>query len=189
MDGNGREHLKCSSEVVDGLIELVLVAVIEKFPKISADADSIEAVIDGIRLLRPQVPELGVLQGLLDMGSSRWDNAIDVLRDVCADAPRFVPAKVLVAFCLSMKGNADWQRWADEATALNPGPVARRLLSLLYARDDLIDAIRRSYCGETFVVPASVSALSEDRSDYEKLANSPVVPAVKCGISSTSTHT
>lgn len=161
MTATTPEYLNCSPDVVGGLIETVSTALLDNFPKLSADPYDVELLLDALRVLRPKVAEIDTLDGILHMVRGHWDDAIHVLRQVGENAPRFGYAKALLAFSLSAKGDPDWKQCATEALATNPTRDTEALVRALNAREDLLNAMRANRRGGQFVTPPSVTALEQ----------------------------
>ena len=118
-----------------------------------------------------------MLEGVLHMARGHWDDAILALREVCEIAPNFSYAKALLAYCLSSKGDAEWRIVANDVMANQPTPDSATLMKALQAREDLASAAQASVNGETFVTPASVTALVEESSEPQAEAAAPNEPA------------
>ncbi|WP_246793434.1 HrpB1 family type III secretion system apparatus protein [Burkholderia perseverans] len=179
------DYLNCSPEIVGGLIETASDALLQTFPKVSVDPYDIELMLDALRVLRPKVPEIQMLDGILHMVRNHWDDAILVLREVSESAPRFAYAKALLAFCLSTKGDADWKMVANEVLEGNPTRDTVSLVKALHAREELVNAVQASRNGSTFITPASVDELNEElaaRGDKPDVA--PVSQPPSAGIES-----
>jgi type III secretion protein HrpB1 len=154
------DHLNCSAEVVGGLIETFCAALMEAFPRPSANRDDAGLVLDALHVLRPNVPEVEALDGVLLLVSARWDDAIHILRQVVTRAPRFLYAKSLLAFGLAAKGDPDWLQCANEVLeAGEQGGDADKLVRGLIARHDMMLAARARRLGGKYVTPESVTAL------------------------------
>ncbi|MEK6349451.1 MAG: HrpB1 family type III secretion system apparatus protein [Burkholderia sp.] len=156
------DYLNCSPEIVGGLIETASDALLQTFPKVSVDPYDIELMLDALRVLRPKVPEIQMLDGILHMVRNHWDDAILVLREVSESAPRFAYAKALLAFCLSTKGDGDWKLIANEVLENNPTRDTVSLVKALHAREELLGAVQASRNGSAFVPPASIDELNEE---------------------------
>ncbi|KVE24182.1 type III secretion protein [Burkholderia singularis] len=154
------EYMDCPAGVVGGLVETISTALLDNFPKLSADESDIELVLDALHVLRPHVAEINALDGVLQMTRSNWDSAIHILRDVCNAAPQFGQARALLAYCLSMKNDPEWKRFAEEALEISPSTDTRYLVQALQARDDLTRAVEAAQNGAEFVVPDSVARLT-----------------------------
>jgi type III secretion protein HrpB1 len=155
------DYLQCSQAVVGGLIDTLSCSLLNHFPTPQADPYDIELTLDAVRLLRPQMAELDTMEAVLYMLRGHWDDAIRVFSRVVEDAPHFSYGKSLLAFCLSVKGDASWRQWAGAALAQNPDRDTRQLVRALEARDDLRGAIRAYRNGGTFEVPLSIASLNE----------------------------
>ncbi|WP_324658528.1 HrpB1 family type III secretion system apparatus protein [Burkholderia thailandensis] len=162
MKADTPEYLQCRPEIVGGLIETVSVALLRTFPKMTADPYDIELILDALRVMRPNVAEIQMLDGVLCMACERWDDAIRSLSDVCAAAPQFDYGKALLAFCLSTKGDDSWKQHATEALGNNPNDDTLVLLKALQAREDMVKAVHANRNGGPFVPPQSVCELNAE---------------------------
>ncbi|MFP6560943.1 HrpB1 family type III secretion system apparatus protein [Paraburkholderia sp. B3] len=158
------EYLSCSADVVGGLIETVSVALMDQFPKPTVDCDDVALMLDALHVLRPDAPELDALDGILFIVKGAYDDAIHVLRQVTESAPHFAYARALLAFSLAAKGDPEWRQCAGEVIDDHESGDAQKLVRVLIARHDLMDARRASRLGGEFVMPASVTSLLEDQS-------------------------
>ena len=154
-------YAQCSNEVVCGLIETASAALFSHFPKAAGDTFDVEVVLDALRVFRPKVAEIGMLDGVLHIVHGRWDEAMHTLREVVALAPNFDYAKAMLAYCLASKGTHDWRQWATEALAGGASRETRSLIRALEAREDLFFAKLDYRCGE-FVLPESCRALAAE---------------------------
>jgi type III secretion protein HrpB1 len=167
-------YLQCSHEVVCGLIETASSALYSHFPKAAGDTFDVEVVLDALRVFRPKVAEIGMLDGVLHIVHGRWDEAMHTLREVVALVPDFDYAKAMLAYCLASKGAQDWRQWAAEAIEAGASRETRSLIRALEAREDLFFA-KMDYRGGEFVVPESWRALAEENgaAAEEKAAGAP----------------
>ncbi|NUY06046.1 HrpB1 family type III secretion system apparatus protein [Paraburkholderia youngii] len=160
MNASKPEYLNCSAEIVGGLIETLCVALFEKFPRPSADREDVGLVLDALHVLRPDVPEVDALDGILQIVNGNWDDAIHILHQVVARAPGFLYAKSLLAFSLAAKGDPHWRQCAGEVIESDAaGGDADKLMRALIARDDLMAAQRAGQLNGKFVMPDSVAAM------------------------------
>ncbi|MCU9952146.1 MULTISPECIES: HrpB1 family type III secretion system apparatus protein [Burkholderia] len=176
MKADAPEYMQCRPEIVGGLIETVSTALLRTFPKVTADPYDIELILDALRVMRPNVAEIQMLDGVLCMACERWDDAIRTLSDVCATAPHFVYGKALLAFCLSTKGDDAWKQHAAEALANNPNDDTLVLVKALQAREDLVKAVQANRNGGPFVPPPSVRELN---SELEKSTQEEMQPVTE----------
>ncbi|MBW0446272.1 HrpB1 family type III secretion system apparatus protein [Paraburkholderia phenoliruptrix] len=171
------DYLNCSQAIVGGLIDTLSCALLNNFPTLEADPYDIELTLDALRLLRPRMAELDTMEAVLYMQRGHWDDAIRVFSRVIEGAPHFSYAKALLAFCLSVKGDAGWRQWASAALAQNPDRDTRQLVRALEARDDLREAIRVYRNGGTFEVPLSITALNDELPQEPPVVTTPLPPA------------
>jgi type III secretion protein HrpB1 len=159
MEQPEKAYLDCPPDVIGGLIELTMSGLLDDFPSLSANKGDIAMVIDALHILRPNVAELAVLNGMLHMASKNWFDAARCLREVCTAAPTFAHSKALLAYSLNELGDWEWRHHAEEALSLSSGPETQRLIQVLFAREDLHQARERAKTGEAFTIPESVSAV------------------------------
>jgi type III secretion protein HrpB1 len=161
------DYLQCSHEVVCGLIETASAALFAHFPKAVGDTLDVELVLDALRVFRPNVVEIGMLDGVLHIVHGRWDDAAHALRAVIDLAPDFAYAKAMMAYCLASRGEQGWRQWAHNALESNPNAQTLALVRALEAREDLQHAMR-DYRGGEFVMPESVQTLQEEAREKEE---------------------
>ncbi|ALX16821.1 hypothetical protein P350_34855 [Burkholderia cepacia JBK9] len=148
------DYLQCSHDVVCGLIDTVSAALFAHFPKAAGDTLDAELVLDALRVFRPAVAEIGMLDGVLHIVHGRWTDAEHALSTVIDLAPDFVYAKAMMAYCLASTGEPGWRQWAHGALESKPNREALQLIRALEAREDLNHAIR-DYRGGEFRIPES----------------------------------
>ncbi|MCR4468326.1 HrpB1 family type III secretion system apparatus protein [Burkholderia sp. SCN-KJ] len=155
------DYLQCSHEVVCGMIEAASAALFAHFPQAAGDTLDVELLLDALRVLRPKVAEIGMLDGLLHIVHGRWDDAAHALRAVIDMVPDFAYAKALMAYCLASKGDPGWRRWASDAVESAPNGETLALVRALEAREDL-HAAMRDYRGGEFVIPQTCQSLVDE---------------------------
>ncbi|MDR5759450.1 HrpB1 family type III secretion system apparatus protein [Caballeronia sp. LZ035] len=161
------DYLRCSHDVVCGLIETVSAALFAHFPKAAGDTLDVELVLDALRVFRPNVTEIGMLDGVLHIVHGRWDDAAHALRAVIDLAPEFAYAKAMMAYCLASRGEPGWRQWAHNALESSPNQETLTLVRALEAREDLQHAMH-DYRGGDFVMPESVQTLQEQAREAEE---------------------
>ncbi|AIO68743.1 HrpB1 family type III secretion system apparatus protein [Burkholderia oklahomensis] len=179
MTADVPEYVQCRPEIVGGLVETVSTALLRTFPKVTVDPYDIELILDALRVMRPHVAEIQMLDGVLHMAFGRWDDAIRVLRDVCMAAPHFGYARALLAFCLSTKGDEDWKQHAAEALATTPTNDTLVLVKALHAREDLVKAVQASRNGGPFVPPQSIVELTAELEQPTQETEKPLAERVE----------
>jgi type III secretion protein HrpB1 len=162
-------YLQCSHEVVCGLIETASAALFAHFPKAVGDTLDVELVLDALRVFRPNVVQIGMLDGVLHIVHGRWDDAAHALRAVIDLAPDFAYAKAMMAYCLASRGEPGWRQWAHNAMESSPNKETQALVRALEAREDLQHAMR-DYRGGEFVMPESVQAMQDEAREAEEEA-------------------
>lgn len=168
-------YLKCSPEIIGGLIDTVSCALISHFPAPWGETYDVELVLDALRALRPNLSELSMFDALLHIVHGRWDDAVPVLREVASHATDPSYARALIAYCLSSKGDDGAAQALQEAKEGEPNPSARALIRAIEARNDLKQAVH-GYRGGTFVLPQSCQ--TEDPFQAREDENAaPVAPA------------
>lgn len=161
------DYLQCSHDVVCGLIETASAALFAHFPKAAGDTLDVELVLDALRVFRPKVAEIGMLDGVLHIVHGRWDDAAHSLRAVIDLAPDFAYAKAMMAYCLASRGEPGWRQWAHSALEANPNEQTLALVRALEAREDLQHAMR-DYRGGEFVIPESCQTLAEEAREADE---------------------
>ncbi|HVE09067.1 MAG TPA: HrpB1 family type III secretion system apparatus protein [Paraburkholderia sp.] len=139
-DAARTDFMRCGDATLGALIEVASASLFTHFPQASTDTLDIELVLDALRTLRPQVPEIDTLQGVLHIVHSRWDEAAATLREVIGAAPQFGYALAMYADCLATRGDASWRQQAEQALEADSGPETAALIRALRVRADLDDA-------------------------------------------------
>lgn len=179
MKADTPDYMQCRPEIVGGLIETVSTALLRTFPKVTADPYDIELILDALRVMRPNVVEIQMLDGVLYMACGRWDDAIRILSEVCVTAPHFGYGKALLAFCLSTKGDDAWKQHAAEALESSPNDDTLVLVKALQAREDMVKAVQANRNGGPFVPPQSVCELNAELERSAPQAEQPIAERVE----------
>ncbi|MGF6955256.1 HrpB1 family type III secretion system apparatus protein [Paraburkholderia youngii] len=107
--------------LVSALIETVSIGCQRNY-----DQDS-EAVLNALRVLRSDFPELETFEAWLQIRRGRWAEAIQVLRSLDTASAKWSYGKALLAYCLYMTGDSGWRLVANEVLELNNNAEATAL--------------------------------------------------------------
>jgi type III secretion protein HrpB1 len=161
----------CGNEVLTGFIQMVIHG-LTTYREKDGTLEDIEAVLEVLHILRPNVPELEFLDGVAKMAQSCWDEASHIFRNVCQRAPHFDISKALLANCLASMGDSEWKQHASEIMAGNASADARGVIRALIAREDIVEAVKE-YRGGEFIIPDSCKPGAENNLPDAKLAEPP----------------
>jgi len=90
------------------------------------------AVIAGIRALRPDMPEVCLLEAKLAAKRGDYREAIRLLRDLEASPTHWSQAKAWIASCQYLAGDAEWELSVNEVLLRDDaGDEARRFVQCL----------------------------------------------------------
>jgi type III secretion protein HrpB1 len=165
------DFLQCGDATLGALIEVASAALFTHFPQASTDTLDIELVLDALRTLRPKVPEIDTLQGVLHIVHSRWDEAAATLRDVIAAAPQFGYAQAMYAYCLAARGDASWRQQAEQALETDSGPETTALIRALLVRSDLEEARANARNGQLTLPDSYRDMMAEQERAAEAAAS------------------
>lgn len=181
MNAAKPDHLECPPDVVAGLVQMVSAALLSNFPKVIADPEDVELLVDALRVLRPKLGELEIFDALRNMLHARWEEAIHILMRMHQTAPHLTYGNALLAFCMVAAGRPEWRQVASRALADTPTQESRELLEAMQARDDLLSALRKVQSGGRFALPASCERYAypqrQGMSGGETVEVGPTVPA------------
>lgn len=155
-------EIKCSDEVFSGLVALFNAVIFRKFPESIADPGDLEEMIDMLQTLRPELPEVAMLRGLVAVLQQDWQSAAAIFvslreRRLCVPS-----SDAMAAFCLSSLGDTGWHAISDELLASGAAQEShRQLISALVARHDLERATREASVKGVYNEPDSVRVLVE----------------------------
>jgi type III secretion protein HrpB1 len=114
-------YLDYPKALVPALIEAVSVGCQRNY-----DQDA-EAVLNALRVLRSDFPELETFEAWLQIRRGRWTEAIQVLRSLDLASAKWSYGKALLAYCLYMTGDSGWRLAANEVLELNNNAEASAL--------------------------------------------------------------
>ena len=158
-----KEYLQHGNDVVAALIETLNVGLMDNFPQSRVDTDELEYLLDALRVLCVKMPELDMLEGLLQIVKRDWTNGKQIFRDL-VDAGHCMPnAKAMLIYCMSMSGDNDWMVEAEKLLQNETSPDAVLMVRAVIARKHLLDAVELAKRTGTFEMPESIVALKADR--------------------------
>ena len=115
---------------MSSLIEVVSVGLAQN------RTDDAEAVLAGIRLLRPRLAELDTFEAWIAMKRGAWKEAMRLLRNLDASTGNFMLGKALLAFCQYATGDAAWSQSANEVLHSCDNGEALGLVKLMLSPDE-----------------------------------------------------
>jgi type III secretion protein HrpB1 len=93
--------------------------------------DDAEAVLAGVRVLRPNLAELDTFESWIAIKRGHWQDAIRILHKLDASTKNWSLGKALMAFCQFAVGDAGWNISAHEVLEGESTLEARGLVKLL----------------------------------------------------------
>lgn len=93
--------------------------------------DDAEAVLAGVRVLRPHLAELDTFEAWIAIKRGHWQDAIRTLHKLDATAQNWSLGKALMAFCQFAVGDSAWSISANEVLEGESTAEARGLVKLL----------------------------------------------------------
>lgn len=156
MTSHQKAHQICDAAVVGGLIQIVIVALTERFPTPQADLDDVDQLIEALHTLRPNCTDFDFLDGMMQLTRKNWIDATAIFRSLVSQAIRLPASRGLLMYCMRQTGDPDWRTEADqlrqEYDLADVALVARSLI----AGEDLSHAIESAKRTGVFVLPESV---------------------------------
>lgn len=116
-------------EFVVCLIELINVALDRGFHEDAA------GVLAGVRVLRPKLAELDLLEGWVNIKSGLFREGIQVLRNLESSPTQWSMAKAMMATCQHFLKDPEWQISANEVLEGNSMPDAVAMVKELQVKD------------------------------------------------------
>jgi len=98
--------------------------------------DDAAAVLAGVRVLRPKLAELDILEGWVMIKSGRLHDGIQVLRNLESSPTHWSMAKAMMAMCQQYLRDPDWLISANEVLDGNSTPDAVAMVKDLQAKHD-----------------------------------------------------
>lgn len=93
---------------VTSLIEIVTIGISHQ------QLDDAETLLRSIRVLRPHLTELGTFSVWIAIGRRQWHDAIQLLNELDATAPKWTMNTALMAFCKFAVGDTGWRACAAQ---------------------------------------------------------------------------
>ena len=116
-------------EFVVCLIEMINVALDRGLHEDAA------GVLAGVRVLRPKLAELDLLEGWVKIKSGQFREAIQVLRNLEFSPTQWSMAKAMMATCQHFLRDPEWQISANEVLEGNSMPDAISMVKELQVKD------------------------------------------------------
>lgn len=157
------EYSTCSHELFGALIEVVRMSVVDQFPTTRVDVDDVEHLLEALHAMRPNVPELNLFDGFVQVVRGNWREATDIFRALVDRSIGLPGSKAMLIYCLSSSGDHDWRIVANQLLD-DDGvtPEARMLVHAIVARNDVEDAGEHALVSGEFVEPDSLKQLRAD---------------------------
>lgn len=175
-----KDYLKCGDEILRGLVEVINMALIDKFPHSRIDVDDIEQLVGAVRLLCEPAPELDMIGARVQIVRGDYIGATQAFREL-ADKGHCLPnSRAMQIYCMSENGDGDWQVEANQMMMNETSPDAVRLLRTIVARNELNSAIKKAKATGEFEAPESLKALvaERQRAEADQAAQAQPVPSM-----------
>ncbi|WP_181885561.1 HrpB1 family type III secretion system apparatus protein [Trinickia dinghuensis] len=154
------DAIQASAELVGGLTEVLRVALADQFPATRADVEDIEQLLDALHLLRPELPELRMFDGFVQVVRADWHAAIETFSTLAASSQCLPGSKAMLAYCLDATSDVSWRQLALELLDDPRADAQVRLLAqALVARNDMEDARMVALRTGRFTEPESLRTL------------------------------
>ncbi|PLZ00291.1 hypothetical protein CY652_21860 [Burkholderia sp. WAC0059] len=172
-----KTYQACPKEVVDGLVEIVSVALRARSPVGHAiDPDLVEQLVEALHALRPHCAELGFFDALLQVARKNWRDAIDMFRGLIARSVYVAQSRSMLVYCMNHCGDSEWRFEADALLQEGAPESATTIVQSLIARADLAQAVDLLRSTGAFAMPESVYA-AQAMADGQALSARPAKPA------------
>lgn len=157
------DYQSCSHEVIGGLVEVVNIAVMDKFPVSRVDIDDVEHLIEALRTLRPNVDKLDLFAGFAQIVRGNWREATEIFGALAAKSLCMPDSRAMEIYCMSCSGNEDWRIAANEFLESDQvTPVSRTLVLSVKARHEIVESKEKFLRTGEFVEPESLRLLKEE---------------------------
>jgi len=157
------DYMRFDDHVVDIMLEVLGVAMRDNFPNCRIDHDDMAYVYDALTVLCQRTPELDMFEGLLHIARQDFIGATHLFQRLVDQAQCVPSSRALLVVCKAMNNDPNWQGEAlqvlDEETDEDTVLMVRTVI----ARQDLLNAIEAAKRSGQFEIPASITALKEDR--------------------------
>lgn len=111
-------------QFIAGLVEVTGLAVVYD------QLDDAESLIQAVRVLTPDLPQLDSFEALVAVGQERWQRAIHILSGLDSKHPDWVVSQALLAYCEHEIDDPAWSTHANEVLENHPGSRAARFVTL-----------------------------------------------------------
>jgi type III secretion protein HrpB1 len=155
------DTIRASAELVGGLTEVLRVAITDQFPETRADVGDIEELLDALHVIRPDLPELQMFNGFVQVVRADWRAAIETFSGLVSNSQCIPGSKAMLAYCLDANSDVSWQQHALQLLDddMQADPQVRLLAQALIARNDMEDARTTALRTGNFTEPESLRAL------------------------------
>lgn len=160
---NEADYLACDRRVLRGLVETLSMSLITDFPNPRVNLDDVEQLLTAVRILMPDVPEIGLFEGLLLVSKGQWMEAGLLFRTLADRKQCYPDSKALLGYCLSAAGDPEWKIVINEVIDANESPNATGLARLVVTQNDYAAAVQSALQTGTFVEPDSMREMKQQR--------------------------
>jgi type III secretion protein HrpB1 len=160
---DNEDYLACDRRVLRGLIETLSVSLITDFPRPRVNLDDVDQLLTAVRILMPDVPEIGLFEGLLLVAKGQWMEAGLLFRTLADRKQCYPDSKALLGYCLSAAGDPEWKVVINEVLEADESPNATGLARLVLTQNDYANAVQAALQTGVFVEPQSMLDMKEER--------------------------
>jgi len=158
-----KDYMDCSDDVVRGLLEVLNLALIDKFPRTRVDLDELEHLFGALRLLCKPAPALDMIAGRMLIVKGDWIAATQAFRELAEQGHCLPNSRAMQIYCMSENRDADWRVEAHQLLQDATSPDAIRLVTAVMARNDLDQALATFKQTGEFELPESINQLIAER--------------------------
>ncbi|WP_206956689.1 HrpB1 family type III secretion system apparatus protein [Trinickia acidisoli] len=162
-----KDYVNCGDEILRGIVEVLNLALIDKFPHTRIDHDELDHMTAALRLLCEAVPELDMIAGRMLIVRGDWIAATQVFRELAEKGQCLPNSRAMQIYCMSENNDADWRVEAHRMLEDETSPDAIRLIRTVVARNDLNRALEASKMTGEFAFPDSLKQLVAERQQRE----------------------
>ncbi|MGN6315742.1 HrpB1 family type III secretion system apparatus protein [Trinickia sp.] len=157
------DYVDCGDEVLRGLVEVLNLALIDKFPRTRVDHDELDHLFAALRLLCKPAPELDMIAGRMLIVRGDWIAAAQAFGAIAENGHCLPNSRAMQIYCMSENNDRDWRVEAHRLLQDAVSPDAMRLVRAVVARNDLNSALAAFKASGEFELPESLKALIAER--------------------------
>jgi type III secretion protein HrpB1 len=169
-------YMRFDDHVVDIMLEVLGVAMRDNFPNCRIDQDDMGYVFDALTVLCHRTPELDIFEGLLHVARQDFIGASHIFQRLVDQRQCLPSSRALLVVCKSMNNDPNWQGEARQVLDEETDEDTVLMVRTVIARNDLLNAIEAAKRSGQFEIPASITALKEERARRQAAQAEGAVP-------------